>query len=154
MPPVLSQRVTPHVTGATNIHRGSHQPLLAMLSAPLLGAQVPATSARHKESPLAATCPGSICLVPAPIMPVSVTSTLRVSWGTSRNGAHPGTPWHQVTTKAGRSSAWAPGLRSPSRFLKIEEATAALEEETFLSLILLLSLHATVALRKWCYNYL
>jgi len=54
----------------------------------------------------------------------------------------------------GRNSAWAPGLRSPSRLLKINDAVEALEEETFLSVILLLSLRAAVALRKQCYNYL
>lgn len=155
MPPVLLGRVTLCITRATNVHHESHQHLLAMLSPPLLGAQVSTTSAQHPVPPPVATCAGSICSVlPSPIMSVSVTSTLRVSQSTSRNGADPGTLWHRVTLMGGRSSAWAPGLHSPSRFLKIKDAIDALEEETFLTVILLLSLHATVALRKQCYNCL
>lgn len=87
------------------------------------------------------------------MMLVSVTSTLMESQSTSRNGAHPA-PGHSVTLMGGRSSAWAPGLHSPSRVLKIKDGIEALEEETFLSVILLLSLHAAVALKKQGYNYL
>lgn len=99
MPPVLLQRVTLYVTRATSVHHWSHQHMLVMLSSSLteqVGTTVPRTT----------------------IPFVSVTSTLRVSQGTSRNCGDPGTHWHIVAVMDRRSRAHAPCLHAPCRFLK------------------------------------
>lgn len=148
-PPVsVTRRAAPCATGATDGHHGSHQHLLGMPPAPSWVCRY-----HHKHPAPCSTSggyrDGSACpVLPSPTTSVPVTSTLRVPQA-PRNSP----TWQPLAHSTGeRNSAWVPGLPSPSRFLQLNQAIEALEEEAFWCGTLFFPLHAALALRKWHHN--